>query len=138
MPGGPGCPFPVEYFKPNRWTRCESADPENPLEVVETEDNRQAQGDCEGAFEWWTGWTVFPVHGYDRPQHFPWGLEEPIDGAPESGHGEGGEPESEGSRDDGGDEEIEEESRHRRSSHRQEEYEGMQTEEDRHLEKDQH
>lgn len=73
VPGGPGCPFPVEYFKLNRWTRCENADQDNPLEVIETEDNWQYYQDCEGPFEWWTGWTVFQVHGYDAPGHFPWG-----------------------------------------------------------------
>ena len=71
VPGGPGCPFPVEYFKLNRWTRCENADQDNPLEVIETEDNWQYYQDCEGPFEWWTGWTVFQVHGYDAPGHFP-------------------------------------------------------------------
>jgi hypothetical protein len=50
VPGGEGCPFPVEYFKVNRWTRCENVDEENPLDVVEIEDNWTTQGACEGPF----------------------------------------------------------------------------------------
>ena len=55
VPGGPGCPFSQEYFKPNRWTKCQNADTENPLETVETEDNWEFFQDCEGPFRWWTG-----------------------------------------------------------------------------------
>ena len=77
VPGGPGCPFSQEYFKPNRWTKCQNADTENPLETVETEDNWEFFHDCEGPFRWWTGWTVFQVQGYERPTSFPWEATEP-------------------------------------------------------------
>ena len=76
VPGGEGCPFPVEYFKVNRWTRCENVDEENPLDVVEIEDNWTTQGACEGPFQHWTGWTVFQVQGYRKPTVFPWDASE--------------------------------------------------------------
>lgn len=72
VPGGEGCPFPLEYFKVNRWTRCENADEENPLDVIEIEDNWTTQGACEGPFQRWTGWTVFQIQGYRKPTVFPW------------------------------------------------------------------
>ena len=76
VPGGEGCPFPVEYFKVNRWTRCENVDEENPLDVVEIEDNWTTQGACEGPFQQWTGWTVFQIQGCRKPTVFPWDASE--------------------------------------------------------------
>ena len=73
-PDAEGCLFPAEYFAPVRWTRCENADETNPLELVEIEDLWEVAGNCEGPFEWWTGWSVFLVQGYDRPRGFPWDL----------------------------------------------------------------
>ena len=71
-PDGEGCPFPPAQLAPSRWTRCETAAPENPVDVIELEDQWPTAGSCEGPFEWWTGWTVFLLQGHDRPRRFPW------------------------------------------------------------------
>ena len=82
VPHGPGSPFQAHQFQSNRWTRCYTMNPSDPVEITEIDDDWRMNGRCAGPYEQWHGNTFFLFQGFPAPRGFP-GLTAPPAHGPE-------------------------------------------------------